>query len=72
MQSSKRLSGMPGFTVVWLGQIISVLASMMTQFALTIWAFERTGSATALGLMEESNEKKKRAYFFHYVFPSLT
>ena len=52
MQSSKRLSGMPGFTVVWLGQIVSVLASMMTQFALTIWAFEKTGSATALGLIQ--------------------
>ena len=52
MQSSKRLSGMPGFTVVWLGQIVSVLASLMTQFALTIWAFEKTGSATALGLIQ--------------------
>jgi len=52
MQPSKRLSGMPGFTVVWLGQIVSVLASLMTQFALTIWAFEKTGSATALGLIQ--------------------
>ena len=41
-----------GFTIVWLGQIVSVLASMMTQFALTIWAFEKTGSATALGLVQ--------------------
>lgn len=52
MQPSKHLSGMPGFTVVWLGQIVSVLASLMTQFALTIWAFEKTGSATALGLIQ--------------------
>lgn len=52
MKSSKRPSGMFGFTVVWLGQIVSVLASMMTQFALTIWAFEKTGSATALGLVQ--------------------
>jgi DHA3 family macrolide efflux protein-like MFS transporter len=52
MESSKRPSGMFGFTVVWLGQIVSVLASMMTQFALTIWAFEKTGSATALGLVQ--------------------
>ncbi|MBN2501280.1 MAG: MFS transporter [Anaerolineales bacterium] len=52
MQPSKRLGGMPGFTVVWLGQIVSVLASLMTQFALTIWAFEKTGSATALGLIQ--------------------
>jgi DHA3 family macrolide efflux protein-like MFS transporter len=52
MQATKRLTGMPGFTVVWLGQIISVLASLMTQFALTIWVFEMTGSVTALGLMQ--------------------
>lgn len=52
MESSKRPSGMFGFTIVWLGQIVSVLASMMTQFALTIWAFEKTGSATALGLVQ--------------------
>ncbi|MFN2144717.1 MAG: MFS transporter [Anaerolineales bacterium] len=45
----KRPSGMFGFTIVWIGQLISVLASNMSWFALTIWAFELTGSATALG-----------------------
>ena len=52
MQASKRLSGMPGFTVVWVGQIVSVMATNMTQFALTIWVFELTGSVTALGLVQ--------------------
>lgn len=52
MGSSKRPSGMLGFTIVWLGQIISVLATNMTQFALTIWVFELTGSVTALGLVQ--------------------
>lgn len=47
-----RLSGMTGFSVLWLGQIVSVLASFMTQFALTIWAFEETGQATALALVQ--------------------
>ncbi|NOH04807.1 MAG: MFS transporter [Chloroflexi bacterium] len=41
-----------GFTIVWLGQIVSVLASAMSQFGLTIWMYERTESATALGLMQ--------------------
>ncbi|MCB0100586.1 MAG: MFS transporter [Anaerolineales bacterium] len=50
--SSKQPSGMFGFTIVWLGQIISVLASAMSQFGLTIFVFEQTGSATALGLMQ--------------------
>ncbi len=49
---TKRPAGMFGFTVVWLGQIVSVLASSMSQFALTIFVFEKTGSATALGLMQ--------------------
>ena len=50
--TTNRPSGMFGFTVVWLGQIVSVLASSMSQFALTIFMYEETGSATALGLMQ--------------------
>jgi MFS family permease len=42
---------MLGFTIVWAGQLVSVLASSMTQFALTIWAYRETGSATALGIV---------------------
>jgi hypothetical protein len=51
-KTTNRLSGMFGFTIVWLGQIVSVLASTMSQFALTIFMFQETGSATALGLMQ--------------------
>jgi DHA3 family macrolide efflux protein-like MFS transporter len=42
---------MTAFSLVWAGQIVSVLASSMTQFALTIWAYDKTGSATALGVV---------------------
>jgi MFS family permease len=52
MQKTTRPTGMFGFTLVWLGQIISVLATNMSAFALTIWVFQKTGSATALGLMQ--------------------
>jgi len=51
-EQTKRPAGMFGFTIVWLGQIVSVLASSMSQFGLTIWMFEKTQSATALGLMQ--------------------
>jgi len=44
--------GMLAFTWVWLGQIVSVLASSMSQFALTIFMFQETKSATAMGLMQ--------------------
>ncbi len=50
--TTNRPSGMFGFTIVWLGQMISVLASSMSQFALTIFMYKETGSATALGLMQ--------------------
>lgn len=39
-----------GFIVVWLGQIISILASGMSGFALNIWLFQQTRSATMMGL----------------------
>jgi len=52
MQSKQRPTGMFAFTMVWLGQIISVLATNMTAFGFTIWVFEKTGSATALALMQ--------------------
>jgi MFS family permease len=43
---------MLAFTLVWVGQLVSILATQMTQFALTIWVFENTHSVTALGLMQ--------------------
>ena len=42
-----RPAGMRGFTFVWSGQVVSLLGSGMTWFALTIWAWELTGQATA-------------------------
>jgi len=56
----KRPSGMFGFTIVWIGQLVSLLGTSMTAFSLTIWAYEVTGSATALALVG-----------FFYVTPML-
>jgi len=47
-----RPSGLLGFGVVWLGQIVSVLASSMTTFGMTLWMYKQTESATAMGLMQ--------------------
>src|SRR5512133_3276251 len=47
--SLRRPTGMTAFSLVWAGQFVSVLASGMTQFALTIWAYQLTGSVTTLG-----------------------
>ncbi len=46
-----RPAGMTAFSLVWLGQMVSVLASNMTGFGLTIWMFQQTRSATAMGAM---------------------
>ncbi len=43
---------MTAFIVIWIGQIVSVLASGMSQFGLTIWMYQQTESATAMGLMQ--------------------
>ena len=43
---------MLAFSLVWAGQIVSVLATNMTGFAITIWVYEKTRSATALGLAQ--------------------
>ena len=51
-QEKPRLSGMIGFTVVWIGQIVSVLASGMTSFAMTIYMYQQTHSATAMGFVQ--------------------
>jgi MFS family permease len=39
------------FGMVWFGQFVSLLGSAMTWFALTIWAYQVTGQATALALI---------------------
>jgi MFS transporter, DHA3 family, macrolide efflux protein len=44
-------TGMLGFSIVWFGQVISLLGSSMTGFALTFWAWKITGTATALALV---------------------
>jgi len=39
---------MRSFTLLWFGQIISLIGSAMTWFAFTIWVWEITGKASAL------------------------
>ncbi|MEM8612850.1 MAG: MFS transporter [Cyanobacteria bacterium P01_H01_bin.105] len=39
------------FTLIWFGQLVSTIGTYMTLFALTLWAWDKTGSATALVLV---------------------
>lgn len=45
-----RPSGLSVFVIVWFGQLISLLGTSITRFAVTLWAWELTGQATALSL----------------------
>lgn len=46
--TSMQPTGMRGFVIVWLGQVVSMLGTGMTNFALSFWIFQQTGEATAL------------------------
>jgi DHA3 family macrolide efflux protein-like MFS transporter len=50
--NKNRPTGMFGFTIVCIGQIISLLASNMTGFGVTLWMYKQTESATAMGGMQ--------------------
>lgn len=39
------------FTIIWLGQFLSLTGSAMTRFVLAIWIWDQTGRATALVLV---------------------
>lgn len=47
----KRPTGMTVFSIIWIGQIVSLLGTAMSNFALTLWAYEVTGKATPLALV---------------------
>ena len=39
------------FTIVWLGQLVSLVGSGLTSFALGLWVYEHTGSVTQFALI---------------------
>ncbi len=43
--------GMAIFTTVWLGQLVSIVGSGLTGFALGVWVFQQTGSVTQYALI---------------------
>src|ERR671926_22508 len=48
----QRPNGMTGLFVIWLGQMVSGIASSITAVALPIWIFSITDSGAAVGLLE--------------------
>jgi DHA3 family macrolide efflux protein-like MFS transporter len=46
-----QLKAMQTFLFVWLGQVVSLTGSSMTGFALGVWVYQQTGSATYFALI---------------------
>jgi MFS transporter, DHA3 family, macrolide efflux protein len=49
LETSRR--GLAAFGVLWLGQLVSILGSGLTSFALGIWVYEQSGSVTLFATM---------------------
>lgn len=43
--------GLRNFTVLWLGQVVSLIGSGLTAFAIGVWVYQTTGSATRFTLI---------------------
>ena len=44
-------AGWRTFLIVWSGQVVSLVGTAMTRFALLIWAYQQTGAATSVALL---------------------
>lgn len=51
MTQSSSNTGMRSFLVIWFGQLISLVGSGLTSFALGVWTYQRTGSVTRFALI---------------------
>ena len=50
--ASRRPRGFSSFACIWSSQLVSILTSGMSGFALTIWMYEQTKSATAMAAVQ--------------------
>ena len=64
-------TGMLGFTIVWVGQMLSLLGTNMTGFALAIWMYEITAEFPGYSVLVscllqfcalDSNQSFSRSY----------
>jgi len=51
MAQSRHKGGMLTFVIIWLGQLVSIVGTSMSRFALVIWVWQQTGAATAVTLI---------------------
>lgn len=51
MEPEHRPTSLRTFTIIWIGQVASLLDSQMTSFAIIIWAWQLSGEVTPLSLL---------------------
>ncbi|KAB8141156.1 MFS transporter [Chloroflexia bacterium SDU3-3] len=51
MTQEKTAQGMRAFMTIWLGELVSIIGSGLTGFALGVWVYQSTGSATLFALI---------------------
>jgi len=44
-------NGLKTFIIIWFGQLVSLVGTAMTRFALLIWTYQQSGNATSLALL---------------------
>ena len=49
--NSSRLTGMPAFSVIWAGQLVSLVGTALFSFAMGIWLYQQTDLATTFTTM---------------------
>jgi MFS family permease len=50
-ESTPRATGFKAFLVVWAGQLVSLVGSGLTRFALGVWVYQSTGSVTLFAMI---------------------
>ncbi len=51
MQQQAKANGMRTFTIIWLGQLVSLVGSGLFMFAVGVWFYQKTESATLFALI---------------------
>ncbi len=52
LEPSPPARGMRTFFTIWVGQLISLLGSQLTGFALGVWVYDQTHSVSLLALVQ--------------------
>jgi DHA3 family macrolide efflux protein-like MFS transporter len=56
MDQPQPVRGVRTFFTIWFGQLVSLIGSQLTSFALGVWVYDQTGSVTLLALVQVAQQ----------------